>query len=163
LPTSFIVIGGIELTTWVKASGTSFRWFAELAGTTLGELSDRRFNSAYNHVTYRTGYRYRGRIIGHGADNDARIGSLGMVMATDSGNHFSALIRSGELNRGGAPDPRHSLTPTPLDILSADVMYSHNFGRNRLEVGVGYEELDDPATGTKTDETRGFLRWVYNQ
>jgi hypothetical protein len=162
LPTSFIVQGGVELTTWVKASGTSFRWFAEFAGTTLGELSDKRFNSAYNHVTYRSGYRYRGRIVGHGADNDGRIGSLGMVMATDSGNHFSVLVRSGELNRGGAPDPRHSLTATPLDILSADLTYAHNIGAHRFEAGIGYEELEDPANGTKTDDARGFLRWVYN-
>jgi hypothetical protein len=162
LPTSFIVLGGIELSTWVKASGTSFRWFAEVAGTSKGILSDQRFNSAYNHVTYRTGYRYRGRIIGHGADNDALITSLGMVMATDSGNHFSALVRSGELNRGGAPDPRHSITPTPLDILSIDVSYLHTLGNHRLEIGLGYEELDDKTANVSSADARGFLRWSWN-
>jgi hypothetical protein len=135
-PSRYMGMGGVELTHW----------------------SNR--NCAYNNSIYQTGYRYRGRVIGHGAEGGALIGTLGMVMVTGKGNQFSALIRSGELNKGGRAN--NTLTPVPLDILSADLTYAHNFGVNRIEVGVGYEELDNTALGLKTDDTRAFIQWRYN-
>jgi hypothetical protein len=84
-------------------------------------------------------------------------------MTTGSGNSFNALIRTGELNRGGVRGDRHTLTPVPLDIFSADLGYTHVFGRHMLEVGLGWEELNDPASGTRTDDVRGFLQWRYSQ
>ena len=159
-PSRYLVMGGAELTARVKASGTSFRWFAEVAENVCDALKEERYNCAYNNDIYQTGYRYRGRVIGHAAENDALVASFGMIMATERGNHFSALVRTGELNH--SPDSTNTLTPIPLDILSADVRYGHDFGLHRVEVGLGWEELEDVAGGTKTDDTRGFLRWTYN-
>jgi len=159
-PSRYMVMGGVELSARVKASGTSFRWYAEVAENVCNALSGEGYNCAYNNSIYQTGYRYRGRVIGHAAENDALVSSFGMIMATERGNHFSALIRSGELNH--TPDTTNTLTPVPLDIRSIDLSYGHNFGRQRIELGVGWEELEDKTAGTKADDTRGFLRWVYN-
>jgi hypothetical protein len=71
------------------------------------------------------------------------------------------LVRSGELNRGGAPDTSNTLTSVPLDIFSTDVSYSHLIGMSRLDIGVGFERLDDNTAGTKTDDARAFVQWHY--
>ena len=160
-PSRYMGMGGVELTAWSKFGGTSFRWFAEVASVSCDAFkSNPSYNCAYNHSIYQTGYRYRGRVVGHGAEGGALITSLGMVMATAGGNHFSALVRSGELNKGGRAN--NTLTPIPLDIVSADLSYSHNWPNQRLEVGLGYEELDDPASGVVDNDVRAFIQWRWN-
>jgi hypothetical protein len=160
-PSRHMAMGGLEFSGWSERRRWSWRTYAELAGTSCDFLKDDRFNCAYNHGIYQTGYRYRGRVVGHGAENDALIGSLGFVLVTENANRWNVLLRSGELNRGGSIDSANTLTPTPLDILSADVSYSHAIGNSRLELGVGYEELDDPATSLTTDDTRAWLQWQF--
>jgi hypothetical protein len=163
LPSRPLAMGGVELTTWSKFGDNSYRWFAEVAGASCDVIKDVRYGCAYNHGIYETGYRYRGRVIGHPAESDALITSVGMVASLRGGNRFSALLRSGELNRGGAQGDRHTLTPVPLDILSIDLGYTHVFGRHLLEIGLGWEELEDGAAGTKNDDMRGFVQWRYGQ
>lgn len=159
LPSRNLAMGGIEFSGWAEKKRWSYRIYTEIAGTSCDFLEEDRFNCAYNHGIYETGYRYRGRVVGHAAENDAVIGTLGFVLTTESANRWNVLIRSGELNRGGPPDPANTLTPVPLDIISADVSYSHMFGRSRLEAGVGFEELDDTASGAKTNNSRAFVQW----
>ena len=83
-----------------------------------------------------------------------------MVM-TENANRVSILLRGGELNRGGSHDIRNTLTPVPLDILSADISYSHKSGKSRIDVGVGYEELENELLAIKSDHTRAFVQWRY--
>lgn len=131
----------------------SYRWFGEIADTSCGFYeSDTNFNCAYNHGIYRDGYRYRGRVIGHGADNDGRLLSAGLMLIDDTNVRWSILARYGELNRGGAPDPRHTLTPVPEDLASLDVSWIGQFRFGVIELGAGAERLDDTTY-------RGFLRW----
>ena len=131
----------------------SYRWFGEVVDTSCGFYeSDDNFDCAYHHGTYRTGYRYRGRAIGHGADNDARLVTAGLMLFDDAGRRLSFLARFGELNRGGVADPRHSLTPVPQDLASFDVAWSRDTRFGVLELGAGVERAG-------TTDYRGFLRW----
>jgi hypothetical protein len=121
--------------------------------------SNQRFNCAYNHFLYRTGYRYYGRVVGHGAENDARIASLGIILTDTNATTGQVLFRAGDLNRGGAPDVRNTLTSTPQELVSADIQIGTTTRFGRFEVGLGYEEIDDQVTGLKADDTRAFLSW----
>jgi hypothetical protein len=161
LPSRNLAMGGVEFSGWAERRLWSYRVFAEIAGTSCDVLEEDRFNCAYNHGIYQTGYRYRGRVVGHPAENDALISSLGFVLMTENANRWNFLLRSGELNRGGAPDDRNTLTAVPLDTFSADLSYSHGIGMSRLDIGVGFERLDDNAAGTKTDHGRAFVQWSY--
>jgi len=161
-PSRPLAMAGVEFTGWSENNRWSYRWYAEAAGTSCDFLKDDRFNCAYNHGIYETGYRYRGRVVGHGAENDSLIGTLGMVLVTEYGREFRALLRTGEINRGGPPDPRNTLTATPLNLVSADLSYSMSIGNSRIELGVGYEELEDPAGLVTNDDTRAYLQWRYN-
>jgi hypothetical protein len=138
----------------------SARFFAEFSGTTCQFYEEsERFNCAYNHSIYRTGYRYRARSIGHGADNDARLVTLGGLIVDRNDTRWNAFLRYGRLNRGGGPDPNNTLTPTPQSLASIDVAHSRVLGFGTLEVGAGYEWIDDDASGEDTGDARLYLQW----
>lgn len=141
----------------------SYRWFGEVAETSCGFYeSDDNFNCAYNHGIYASGYRYRGRAIGHGADNDARLLSTGLSLVDDAETRWRVLARYGELNRGGAPDARNSLTATRQDIVSLDVSWGRVFRYGVVELGAGIERLEDMQSQTGND-IRAYIRWQSSQ
>jgi hypothetical protein len=69
------------------------------------------------------------------------------------------LLRLGKLNAGGAPDSRNTLTPTQQDIASVDISHSRAYWFGVLDVGVGYETLDDEISSTSSSEGRVYLQW----
>lgn len=147
-------VSGLAFEKW------SYRTFIEAALTSCGFWkTDERFNCAYNHSIYQTGYRYRSRTIGHGADNDARLVSAGWIMVDSNDSQWRALLRYGDLNTGGAPDSRHSLTPTPQEIASIDLSHSRVFSFGVVDLGAGYERVDDDASGTSSSDGRFYLQW----
>ena len=157
-PSRYLAQGGIETSGFFR-NRWSYRWYAELAGTSCDFVKEDKFNCAYNHGIYETGYRYRGRVVGHAAENDSRIVSTGVVLVSTAATQWHALLRFGDLNRGGPPDIRNTLTPTPLEISSIDLTHSRTLGRGRLEIGVGYERIEDPLTGQDNGDVRAFLSW----
>ncbi|MCH8159793.1 MAG: capsule assembly Wzi family protein [Proteobacteria bacterium] len=157
-PSRYLVHFGIEGSGLIRDQW-SYRWYAELAGTSCDFVKDDIYNCAYNHFIYQTGYRFRSRAIGHGADNDSRLISVGTIIVNAEDTQWRALIRYGELNRGGPPDSRNSLTPTRQDIASFDVFHSRVFSFGVIDVGVGYEKVDDFATGVTYSDGRFYLQW----
>lgn len=140
------------------------RWssqaFVEFAGTSCQfHESSKIYNCAYNHGIYQTGYRFRGRAIGHGADNDAELFSAGMLLVDAEETQWRALLRIGELNTGGFPDPRNTLTSTPQDLASIDIAHSRAFPFGVIELGVGYESVDDAVSDTSSSDTRIYAQW----
>jgi len=148
----------------VEASGLwrnewSWRLFGEFAGTSCQFYeSSERFNCGYNHGVYQTGYRYKRRSIGHGADNDARVLSAGFLIVDSQEREWRLLLRSADLNRGGSPDPGNTLTATPLDLLSFDLSHSRAFEFGILEAGIGHEERE-AVSGISRGDTRYYLQW----
>lgn len=138
----------------------SYRYYVEAVSTSCDFWkSDEIFNCAYNHSIYQTGYRYRSRSIGHGADNDARIVSAGILLVNTDDTQWRGLVRYGDLNRGGAPDARNSLTATRQDIASIDISHSRVFSFGVVDIGVGYERVDNDASNGSSSGTRSYLQW----
>ena len=157
-PSRYLGQVGIETSGFFR-NRWSYRWFAEWAGTSCDIVkSDPGFGCAYNHGIYETGYRFRGRAIGHGAEGDAQIVSSGLVFVRDDETQWSVLLRTGDLNRG-SPDARNTLTPIPLELKSIDLSYGRSLSWGRLEFGIGYEQLEDPLTSEDLGDARAFLTW----
>jgi hypothetical protein len=57
---------------------------------------------AYNHHIYIDGYRYRGRPLGHWADGDAAVWTLGGLWRDLAGGQALAVLRYGSLNDAAA-------------------------------------------------------------
>ncbi len=158
-PSRYIGQVGLESSGYVR-NRWSFRWYVESTATTADFLkADEFFNYAYNHGIYRTGYRFRSRSVGHGADNDARLISAGLILVDDEDAQWRGHIRYGALNRGGAPDLRNTLTPTRKDIASIDLSHSRVFSFGVVDVGAGYESIDDVVSGQPDDGGRFYLQW----
>ncbi len=158
-PSRYLGQLGVE-TSGMLGSRWSYRWFGEFAGTSCDFYkSTEIFNCAYNHSIYQTGYRYRGRVVGHASDNDSRIVSTGLILADDQDTHWYALLRYGALNRGGPPDSRNSLTPTRQDVASLDLTHRRHFTYGEIEVGLGIERTDDELSGKTSNDGRAFLQW----
>ena len=157
-PSRYLAQLGIEGNGFIR-NRWSYRWYAELAGTSCDFVKEDIYNCAYNHGIYQTGYRFRSRSIGHSTDNDARVISVGSVLVNAADTQWRVLIRYGALNRGGLPDLRNSLTPTKQDIASFDVSHSRVFSFGVIDVGAGYEQLDDVASGISFSDSRFYLQW----
>jgi len=72
---------------------------------------------------------------------------------------WHAVLRLGDLNRAGELDARNTLTATALELSSIDLTHSRDLGNGRLQLGIGYEQLKDPATGVDNGDTRAFVSW----
>lgn len=150
LPSRWLGQVGVEVS-GVWRDHWSWRWFGEFAGTSCQfyETSE-IFDCAYNHSIYRTGYRYRGQSIGHGADNDARLLSSGVVLANSENIEWRVLARVGKLNRGGVPDSRNTVTAAPQDIKSIDLGHRREIRYGIIDIAIG-AELRESATDDESD------------
>jgi hypothetical protein len=159
LPSKWLGQFGVEWTTYLFERWSA-RVYGEVSATScqFHEASE-IFNCAYNHGIYETGYRYRDSSIGHGADNDTRIASAGLIMVDADNVQWRALLRAGKLNRGGAPDVYNTLTPTPQELTSLDLAHSRVFGFGLVEIGAGYARLDDELSGARDGQGRFYVQW----
>ena len=159
LPSRYLGMLGFEA--WITPSAGQHYWhaYAEFSDTACDFVkSEPKFNCGYNNGIYTDGYRYRGRAIGHGIDNDSRSYSVGVDLVDSVGNNWSALVRAVELNRGGTPDNANTTTPTPQDLLNIELFHTRNAGPVSIEAGVGLDLIDDEVSGDSAEDVRVFFR-----
>lgn len=164
--------GGPQIGSWLRQVGIEFwggigtwqhRTHVEVSDTRCREggfgFAEAKADCGYEHSIYRTGYRYRGQSIGHGADGDSLIYSFGSTLVQSAGRSWNLSVRHMEINRAGAEFFPHSISVTPQDI--TDVLVSHDrltdFGRWRI--GLGYQRLDDDVSATSSDDVEAFITW----
>jgi capsule assembly protein Wzi len=158
-PSRYLAQFGIEGSA-ITRDQYSFRWFAEVAGTSCDVVkSPILYGCAYRNTIYQSGYTYYGRVIGHALDNDALIYSAGVVVVSEVGNSWQVLGRFGDLNRVGA-DPQHSVAQFPTEMASIDIQHTRTTKIGRFDIGLGFERREDLATGANTRDARGFLQWT---
>jgi hypothetical protein len=64
-----------------------------------------------------------------------------------------------EINREGAPNSRHTLTPTPQDLTDLQISHERETRFGRFYAGLGYSELDDKATDNTDSDVTAFIQW----
>ncbi|MDG1324637.1 MAG: capsule assembly Wzi family protein [Opitutales bacterium] len=166
-PNSLLFQYGIE--GWRFFGDTTFRIFAEYADLTsywwTGDPRTR--NITYGHHIYGEGYRFRGRPIGHWADQDSQILSMGGLLQRKDGIGWGATLRTGELNAGplrnvpphqegtGASSVSNGVT---TDYFSIDISNARQYSQYGLSVytSLGWESLQ-PQGSKKDDGLSGFL------
>lgn len=152
---------GIEY--WGTIGDVSHRTHFEASSTTsrLGSLGEGSItpNFAFNHEIFKTGYRYRGRSIGHSADGDSLSYSIGSTLVQSAGHSWNVTLRFMEINRFGQPDLRHSLTPTPKELTDLQLSHQRITRFGRISAGLGYSQFDDKLSGITEKDTTGFIQW----
>ena len=122
-------------------------------------FSDKKPDCSYLHPLYPTGYRYSGRSMGHSIDADSLSYSIGSTLVQSAGHTWNATLRYMEINREGLPRPGHSLSPTPQKRVDVQLTHERETRFGRFYAGIGYETLDDEASGTSNSEVTGFIQW----
>jgi hypothetical protein len=161
LPSSWLGLAGIEFWGESERFG-SYRFWLEATETTCQFYATGKPNCAYNHGIYRTGYRYRGRSIGHGLDNDAKVISAGGLLNDSRGHAWSATATFGELNRVGAPDTRNTVASMKEDYWELEFIHRRPIRWGSLDLGVGYDHRKDTVSSTTSDDFRVFAEWRYD-
>ena len=64
-----------------------------------------------------------------------------------------------EINREGAPDPRHTLTPTQQDLTDLQVSHERETRIGRFHAGLGYSRLEDEVSGGTESDITAFFQW----
>jgi len=136
LPTKWAYLGGIYLPRILGLERVEFR--AEYANTYLKNLP----NVWYNHDIYRTGYRYKGRIIGHHMGTDSRDLFFEMSYSVPEINGWIKLSYDKEkhnLSNSTNPTKTESSVSARFDV-GGGVSMEGRFVSGRLR---NYEDLSD--------------------
>ena len=158
LPNCLMFQYGIE--GWKKFEDSTLRIFAEYADLTSYWWTNdpRTRNISYAHHIYKDGYRYRGRPIGHWADQDSKILSLGVLFLHNDGIGWGTKVRSGKLNEDGTGSNSVSNGFT-THYLSIDFFNSRFYSKFDMSVftSIGMESLDKRALDSKDEGLSAFL------
>lgn len=148
---------------WGSIGGLSHRTHFEVTDSMCREggfgFSDKKPNCAYEHSIYTTGYRYQGRAIGHSGDGDTLSYSIGSTLVESAGHTWNATLRYMQINREGTLSPRHTLSSTPQELVDIQITHERKTRFGRFYAGLGYERLDDQATGQTNSDISGFIQW----
>jgi hypothetical protein len=137
--------------------------FAEYSSTTCSGNTSRGpyYNCSYNQGRFDVeGYRYHGRVIGHTADNDAEMYSFGATYTTEGGELWSAVARSGRLNRDFGPDPRNTVSAGPANYKALELGWRGKLLGGKLGVDVGGQSYQADGASREVD-VFGFMSWQY--
>ncbi|MAS57727.1 MAG: hypothetical protein CMA37_03875 [Euryarchaeota archaeon] len=158
LPNALFFQYGIEA--WIEKEGSTLRFYAEYADLTSTWWTDDATsrNVTYGHHIYKDGYRYRGRPIGHWADQDSQILSLGVILLNDQGMGWGGTLRLGDLNedgQGGSSVSNGSAT----DLLSIEVYNTLLYDDLNLELrtSLGWESLKNGSSSSKDEGLTAYL------
>ncbi|MED5432376.1 MAG: capsule assembly Wzi family protein [Pseudomonadota bacterium] len=100
LPSKFSSLAGLDMVTGLGHG--SQRFFLEATETVAGSwLSERRFNTALEHGTYRSGFRHYGRTLTSTWESDARAVTLGIQQYFRNGVTVGLNLSRATLNQDG--------------------------------------------------------------
>ena len=152
LPNALFFQYGVD--TWSVFDNSTLRLFAEYADLTTHWWTDdpRTNNITYGHYIYNDGYRYRGRPIGHWADQDSQILSLGGILLAHDGIGWGGTFRTGKLNEDGV-GPSSVSNGHSTDLLSFELYNSRVYADHNFEVttSFGWESLKSDHSLAKNE------------
>ncbi len=173
LPSQWFGQGGVEFwgdldTRWISGSYTAHIEVSD----TLAEFweSEPSYNSAYNHGTYRSGYRYTGRSLGAAADGDSLVVSAGLALVQSDERSWNALVRWSNINKNGDGlgfDAVHSVSPEEQKTWALQLSHRRGltygeWNLGNVSLGVGYQHSENEVTGGNDDDFHGFLQWTWD-
>ncbi len=100
LPSKISSLAGLDLVTGIGKG--SQRWFLEATETVAGSwISERRYNTMYEHSTYQSGFRYHGRNVATTWEGDARAVTGGIQQYFRNNVTVALSLSQATLNQDG--------------------------------------------------------------
>ena len=154
LPSQLFGTFGLDGAT--RLAGGEQRYFLEFTDTVAGVFSSEERLSAYEHSTFLTGNRYKGRTLGSTWESNSRVFSLGANQFFRNGSDISVTYSRAELNRldtlrGRPPEAGIPVFDVPnvqeIDVYA--VRYRRPLPVGRLTLS-GYHTSKEIETVTRT-------------
>lgn len=159
MPSKYLGLIGAEV--WGANAAGQWRAHVEYADTACDFVnSNPEFGCAYGHTIYSTGYRYRGRPLGHAMDADGRSLGLGVLWVTAGGSRWELLARDMDLNRAGAA-AGHTLAAAPVDCRDLALTHERSLPWGKLTVSVGYTDVGSGSAVRVDGGVRGAVEWQH--
>lgn len=163
MPSHYIGQAGLEHWGSIDLLDASYRMYGEIADTKAEFYTDDPtfgYNYAYNHGKYETGYRYRGRSMGHGLDNDSLAYTLGGSLVREDGTSWNGFLRYARVNRdeGG----QNSFSATGEQLYSGQLSRSFRALKGQITLGARLSYTDPMQDSPDSDsdtEVLGFITW----
>lgn len=146
VPYQFSKLLGLSIFAPYGSHGSNWRLSAEFVDTKSNDawlFGASNLNVLYEHVIYKTGYRYKGRVIGADIDSDSKKTTLKFEFTSLANFSYDASWSYLELNRDN--DVRHtvSISEKKIHLLSLNGRLKISVGE--LKAGVHYQS-DRPHT-----------------
>jgi Capsule assembly protein Wzi len=164
--------GGPRIGSWLRLLGVEFagtafgKWrhrsYFEAADTICREggagSGGKKFNCAYEHHIYQTGYRYEGRSIGHAMDGDGTMFSVGSTLQADRDRSWHFGARRIYLAQGDTPHPANTLATTPEDVTEISFSHSRALPVGMLHAGAGYRHVSNELNPLLSEHS--YFAWL---
>ncbi|MDR9827838.1 capsule assembly Wzi family protein [Vibrio sp. FNV 38] len=124
-------------------------------------------NCAYEHVAYKSGYRYHERVMGSTYDNDANTYTLGFIGQSIQNQHrWGFNLRYLELNKNGrnaneSEGGGNKVSPNGEDTWNVDVSYYLPAWRGEIGVGAEYSFVQYREGKKDENNVAGWVQWAY--
>jgi len=163
-PTNWLGLFGGEISGFSDTLGT-WRTYLEWSDTmcnfalysSIRDDDDRFPGCAYNHSVYQTGYRYKGRAIGHSFDGDSSVFTLGGTLSDSGDNSWVVTAAVGNLNRASERPTTTAINKTRYRAFN--LTHRRPVWIGSLYAGLGYDYRKDTVTGAKIDDFQFFVEY----
>ena len=142
----------------------SYRFFLEAASTNCEfyKNDDSKYGCAYNNSLYPDGYRYKGLNIGHSADGDSLLFTLGGIILGQNSQLIKSSVSFGRLNRGS--NNLYQLTQNNNDFFKFDLGYEFDLfwfdiPLGNFDLGLGLDVMRDKIKKSTQKEPRAYLSY----
>ena len=111
------------------------------------------FGCAYTNSIYTSGYRYRGRVLGHTIDADGESMGVGLLLVEASGKQWHMLARNVKLNRAGVAR-EHSLADGPATVIDVTLSHGRTVPWGNIGVLLGFADVSGDGAARMDSGTR---------
>ncbi len=134
-------LSGLSMWGTVGRYGANYRAFLEYANTTVNAYKTPVINTEYENHIYKSGYNYRGVVMGYPTGNDSELWTLGLTLQGTDNGELTFLLRHGALNKDNSnvnlPWGGNKLAPVRTSLNEMDVYYTPSFWHRHLSFELG--------------------------
>ena len=161
---SWLRLFGAELNGAIGSRGWRHRSYFEIADTICqeggGGFGGDKFNCAYQHGTYQTGYRYEALALGYPTDTDSESLAVISVLSSPGGATWELGAHSVRVNQGPLSSQPHGLSTNPASLYGGYAAYVRDLPVGRVRIRLGVDELRDQITGLTDREPSLAFEWL---
>jgi hypothetical protein len=124
-----------------------------------GGFGTRKFNCAYQHGLYATGYRYENRPLGHAIDSDSQSLAVSSFLLGPRAQNWTLSARYIKVNLGPLSMQPHAVSQTPARYSELEVAHGRELPIGRIALRLSLVRSEDVLTGFTDSDAHLSFQW----